>query len=111
MVYSASKKLAETAAWDYAREHGLELVALNPPMIYGPALQDSATGPKALNTSAGMIYQLFSGEVKEVPEDRLPLFVDVRGTLLFFLPAPIHSLLVHLSSSLPPSSPSSKDRH
>ncbi|KAF7974705.1 hypothetical protein HWV62_11491 [Athelia sp. TMB] len=78
MVYSASKKLAETAAWDFAKEHGLELVALNPPMIYGPALQDSATSPKALNTSAAMIYKLFSGEVTEVPEDGLPLFVDVR---------------------------------
>ncbi|KZP19348.1 NAD(P)-binding protein [Athelia psychrophila] len=78
MVYSAGKKLAELAAWDFAKENNMALVVLNPPMIYGPALQDAATSPASLNTSASMIYQLFSGELSAVPDDRYPLFVDVR---------------------------------
>ncbi|KZP19343.1 NAD(P)-binding protein [Athelia psychrophila] len=78
MVYSAGKKLAEVAAWDFAKENNMALVVLNPPMIYGPALQDAATSPASLNTSASMIYQLFSGKLTAIPDDRLPLFVDVR---------------------------------
>jgi len=78
VVYSASKKLAEKAAWEFAKENDLELISLNPPMIYGPALQDSATSAESLNTSASMIYQLFSGKLTAIPDDRLPLFADVR---------------------------------
>lgn len=55
-------------------------LAVNPPMIYGPALQDSATSPETLNTSSAVIYQLFSGRLQAIPDDRLPLFVDVRGS-------------------------------
>jgi NADPH-dependent methylglyoxal reductase len=51
-------------------------------MIYGPALQESATSPETLNTSSAAIYQLFSGKLQAIPDDRLPLFCDVRGTLL-----------------------------
>ena len=85
LAYAASKKLAEAAAWGFAKEHGLELVALNPPMVYGPALQESATSPKALNMSTGLIYQLFSGAQTQVPEDGLTQFCDVRGKLACFL--------------------------
>jgi hypothetical protein len=48
-------------------------------MIYGPALQESATSPETLNTSSAAIYQLFSGKLQAIPDDRLPLFCDVRG--------------------------------
>ncbi|KZP19370.1 NAD(P)-binding protein [Athelia psychrophila] len=78
IVYSAGKKLAEKAAWAFAEENQLKLVALNPPMIYGPALQDAATSPETLNTSSAAIYALFSGRVHAIPDDRLPLFCDVR---------------------------------
>ncbi|KZP19338.1 NAD(P)-binding protein [Athelia psychrophila] len=78
MVYSVGKKVAEQAAWDFAKENNMAVVALNPPMIYGPALQDAATSPASLNTSAAMIYQLFSGKLTAIPDDQLPLFVDVR---------------------------------
>ncbi|KAF7964921.1 hypothetical protein HWV62_1647, partial [Athelia sp. TMB] len=78
LAYAASKELAEAAAWEFAKEHGLELVALNPPMVYGPALQESATSPKALNMSTGLVYQLFSGAQTQVPEDGLTQFCDVR---------------------------------
>jgi len=77
-VYAASKKLAEKAAWKYAEENQLKIIALNPPMIYGPALQESATSPETLNQSSAAIYQLFSGKLQVLPDDRLPLFCDVR---------------------------------
>ncbi|KAF7975457.1 hypothetical protein HWV62_9473 [Athelia sp. TMB] len=77
-VYSVSKKLAEQTAWDYAKENKMNIVSLNPPMIYGPALQDSATSAAALNASAAAIYQLFSGQLSAIPDDQLPLFCDVR---------------------------------
>ncbi|MGB3437778.1 MAG: NAD-dependent epimerase/dehydratase family protein [Actinophytocola sp.] len=34
-AYAKSKTLAEKAAWDFARESGLELVALNPEWCWG----------------------------------------------------------------------------
>ncbi|KAF7975471.1 hypothetical protein HWV62_9501 [Athelia sp. TMB] len=86
IVYSAGKKLAEKAAWAFSEEHKLPIIApdgawthlVNPPMIYGPALQEAATSPETLNTSSAAIYALFSGRVHAIPDDRLPLFCDVR---------------------------------
>lgn len=51
-------------------------------MIYGPTLQESATSADALNTSSATIYNLFSGALKEIPDDRLPFECDVRGKSL-----------------------------
>ncbi|KAJ6590852.1 putative flavonol reductase [Mycena sp. CBHHK59/15] len=77
-VYLASKKLAETAAFEYTAQHPeMQITTMNPPMIFGPPLQAVST-PEALNTSSQAIYQLISGQTKEIPLDGLPLFVDVR---------------------------------
>jgi nucleoside-diphosphate-sugar epimerase len=77
-VYSASKKLAEQAAFDYAKAHPeLQITTINPPMIFGPPEQ-SISSNDALNTSSKTIYQLISGETKTLPPDGLPLFADVR---------------------------------
>ncbi|KAK4055096.1 hypothetical protein OIV83_000376 [Microbotryomycetes sp. JL201] len=87
-VYSASKVLAEKAAHEFALEHNLELVAINPPMIYGPPLQ--RIGAKAeVNTSANAIYSLILPDVHkgQVPWNRLPLFCSVRDTALAHLRA------------------------
>ncbi|KAL8286583.1 hypothetical protein RQP46_004600 [Phenoliferia psychrophenolica] len=81
-VYSASKTLAEHAALDYGKSSGLQVVTLNPPMIYGPPLQ--AMNTKAdVNTSSNAIYALISGPAdREVPGDRLPLFCSVQDVAL-----------------------------
>ncbi|KAM0754517.1 NAD(P)-binding protein [Meredithblackwellia eburnea MCA 4105] len=81
-VYSASKKLAEEAALNYGKETGLQVVTLNPPMIYGPPLQ--AIESKAdVNTSSATIYALISGPAdRAVPGNRLPLFVNVEDIAL-----------------------------
>ncbi|KAI9076914.1 hypothetical protein K1719_041130 [Acacia pycnantha] len=37
--YSLGKTLAEEAAWKFAKENGIDLVALNPAFVIGPLLQ------------------------------------------------------------------------
>jgi len=77
-VYCASKKLAEVAAFDYAKAHPeLKITTIHPPLIFGPPEQ-SVSSNATLNTSSQAIYRLISGEAKTVPLDSLPLFVDVR---------------------------------
>lgn len=80
VVYSASKTLAERAAHDFAAAHPRDLVisTLNPPMIYGPPLQSVASRDE-VNTSSAAIYALVNGEPgRDVPWNRLPLFVHVK---------------------------------
>ncbi|GJE99866.1 NAD(P)-binding protein [Phanerochaete sordida] len=52
--YHASKALAERAAWEFAAEHKgtaqFDVVALNPPYVFGPWLHDVAK-PEQLNAS------------------------------------------------------------
>ncbi|BGP52862.1 hypothetical protein JCM8202_003944 [Rhodotorula sphaerocarpa] len=82
-VYSASKTLAERAALDFAAAHpDMVISTLNPPMIYGPPLQKVASRDE-VNTSSQAIYNLINGEPgREVPWNRLPLFVNVRDIAL-----------------------------
>lgn len=53
--YVLSKTLAEDAAWKFAKEKGIDLVAINPSMVIGPLLQPT------LNTSAAVILNLING--------------------------------------------------
>lgn len=69
--YYKSKTLAERAAWDFARENGLELVVVNPGMILGPIL-GTETG-----TSVGVVQSLMKGRYPAMPDFSVPV-VDVR---------------------------------
>lgn len=53
--YVLSKTLAEEAAWKFSKEHGIDMVTINPAMVIGPLLQPS------LNTSAATILNLING--------------------------------------------------
>ncbi|QKX60077.1 uncharacterized protein TRUGW13939_07219 [Talaromyces rugulosus] len=57
--YSASKTLAERAVWDFYLKHREEimwdLVAINPPYIFGPIIHD-VTSPDILNSSSKRWY-------------------------------------------------------
>ncbi|KAJ7012841.1 cinnamoyl-CoA reductase 1-like [Populus alba x Populus x berolinensis] len=53
--YVLSKTLAEDAAWKFAKEKGMDMVAINPSMVIGPLLQPT------LNTSAAAILSLIEG--------------------------------------------------
>lgn len=53
--YVLSKMLAEEAAWKFAEEKGIDLVAINPSVVIGPLLQPT------LNTSSSIILNLLNG--------------------------------------------------
>ncbi|KIM41313.1 hypothetical protein M413DRAFT_410925 [Hebeloma cylindrosporum] len=58
--YRASKTLAERAAWDFHKQYQTkiqwDLVALNPPFVFGPSLQELKV-PADLNLSMDVAYQ------------------------------------------------------
>jgi len=82
MKYMASKTLAERAAWELYREHKAslpwDLVAINPPYIFGPSIHE-VDKPENLNTSSKRWFDLF---FKPIFADRELLseesWVDVR---------------------------------
>ncbi|KAK0442330.1 NAD-P-binding protein [Armillaria borealis] len=79
-IYLASKIIAETTAWKFARENPtLDLATINPPFIYGPA---NAQFPPAMPDSLGsnrMVYSLVSGESGRPLPLQLPsCYCDVR---------------------------------
>lgn len=53
--YPLSKTLAEKAAWEFAKENGLDMVVVNPGTVMGPIL------PPTLNASMLMILRLLQG--------------------------------------------------
>ena len=55
MWYPLSKTLAEKAAWDFAKEKGLDIVVVNPGTVMGPII------PPTLNASMLMILRLIQG--------------------------------------------------
>lgn len=70
-VYPKSKTLAELAAWDFARESGLELVSVNPGLVLGPVL-----GP-GLSASVQAVHRLLTRDVPGSPKMGFSV-VDVR---------------------------------
>jgi len=81
--YSASKVLAERAAWDFVEKHKSEiswdLVALHPPWVFGPTLFDPET-PEMLNGSNRTWYEIvFNGlpDPKELGTKGMA-WIDVR---------------------------------
>ncbi|GMN33285.1 hypothetical protein TIFTF001_004069 [Ficus carica] len=53
--YPVSKTLAEKAAWEFSREHGLDVVAIHPATCLGPMLQPN------LNASCAVLLNLLQG--------------------------------------------------
>ncbi|PON40011.1 NAD(P)-binding domain containing protein [Parasponia andersonii] len=53
--YPMSKTLAEKAAWEFAKEKGLDVVAVNPGTVMGPVI------PPKLNASMVMFLRLLQG--------------------------------------------------
>ncbi|XP_061347150.1 phenylacetaldehyde reductase-like isoform X2 [Gastrolobium bilobum] len=53
--YPMSKTLAEKAAWDFAKENGLDVVVVNPGTVMGPVI------PPRLNASMLMLLRLLQG--------------------------------------------------
>jgi len=76
--YSASKRLAEKAAWEFEKTHAHEikwdLVTLCPPYVYGPTIHEVADAD-ALNTSIKDYYQAVFKHANSSVEGS---WVDVR---------------------------------
>ncbi|KDR69559.1 hypothetical protein GALMADRAFT_77258 [Galerina marginata CBS 339.88] len=83
MKYSASKTLAERAAWDFytqcKSEVGWDLVSLNPSLVLGPTLQDIST-PADLSSSLAIWWDHIKNEKADKFLKHSFPFVDVRDT-------------------------------
>jgi len=53
--YPLSKTLAEKAAWEFAKENGLDVVVVNPGTVMGPII------PPSINASMAMLLRLLQG--------------------------------------------------
>ncbi|KAG0558570.1 hypothetical protein KC19_10G038700 [Ceratodon purpureus] len=58
--YYLSKTLAELAAWDFAKQHNLDMVAILPVLVVGPVLQTS------MNTSTEIVLELLNGTTQTI---------------------------------------------
>jgi nucleoside-diphosphate-sugar epimerase len=74
-VYPKSKTLAERAAWEFARESGVELVAVNPGMVLGPLLAPT------VGTSVQVVHRLLTRDVPGSPKMGFAV-VDVRDVAI-----------------------------
>jgi dihydroflavonol-4-reductase len=72
-AYTASKTLAEKAAWDYVRGegNGIRLTAINPVGVFGPIRSAQ------VKTSVGIVAQLMTGKFPALPNAGIQV-VDVR---------------------------------
>ncbi|PIA53490.1 hypothetical protein AQUCO_00900231v1 [Aquilegia coerulea] len=71
--YVLSKTLAEESAWKFAKDHGIDMVTINPAMVIGPFLQPT------LNFSTEAILNLIDGS--ETFRNLTIGWVDVRDAV------------------------------
>lgn len=78
VAYRGSKKFAELEAWNYIKDHkpNFDIVALCPPMTFGPVVHPVA-GADKLNESNAMLWRIATG-AKPLPVSRVPFWIDVR---------------------------------
>ncbi|KAF3450966.1 hypothetical protein FNV43_RR07055 [Rhamnella rubrinervis] len=69
--YCYGKTVAELAAWELAKEKGVDLVTVVPPLVMGPILQPT------MNISTGHIFKYLSGSAKSYTND-VHAYVHVR---------------------------------
>ncbi|KAG5602109.1 hypothetical protein MTR67_028570 [Solanum verrucosum] len=73
--YCYGKMVAEQAAWDEAREKGVDLVAINPVLVLGPLLQ------KTVNASVLHILKYLTGSAKTYANS-VQAYVHVKDVAL-----------------------------
>jgi nucleoside-diphosphate-sugar epimerase len=78
IAYRGSKKFAELEAWNYVKTQkpNFDLVALCPPMTFGPVVHP-VSGVDKLNESNAMLWKIASG-ASPLPVSRVPFWIDVR---------------------------------
>ena len=70
-AYCIGKTKAERLAWDFAKEHGLEMTTIHPGAIIGPALDEDAS------ISVGLVGGLLDNSTPALPSNGFSI-VDVR---------------------------------
>lgn len=73
--YCYGKMVAEQAAWDEAREKGVDLVAINPVLVLGPLLQNT------VNASVLHILKYLTGSAKTYANS-VQAYVHVKDVAL-----------------------------
>ncbi|KAG1365647.1 putative Cinnamoyl-CoA reductase 1 [Cocos nucifera] len=74
--YPAAKTLAERAAWEFAAKEGLDVVVINPGLVFGPMLQP------AIGVSLAILLHLLQGsDVGAIANSHMGC-VDVRDVAL-----------------------------
>ena len=78
VAYRGAKKFAELEAWNFVEQgkRGFDLVALCPPMTFGPVVHP-VSGVEKLNESNSMLWKVASG-ASPLPVTRVPFWIDVR---------------------------------
>lgn len=76
--YALSKTRAERVAWEFSREHGLELSTINPSVVLGPV---SKSDP---GTSANLVGLAIRGKIPAIPPVNFSI-VDVRDVSLLHI--------------------------
>lgn len=79
-AYCIGKTTAERNAWDYAREHGMELTTIHPGAIVGPAVDNDPS------ISIGLATGLLEGKTPAMPNNGFAV-VDVRDVAALHLAA------------------------
>lgn len=73
--YCYGKAVAEQAAWDEAKERGVDLVVVNPVLVMGPLLQPT------LNASIIHVLKYLNGSAKTYANS-VQAYVDVKDVAL-----------------------------
>ncbi|KAK0383449.1 hypothetical protein NLU13_9360 [Sarocladium strictum] len=78
IAYRGAKKFAELEAWNFVKDKkpGFSLVALCPPMTFGPVVHP-VDAAENLNESNAMLWKIAKGE-SPLPVARVPFWIDVR---------------------------------
>ena len=66
-----SKTLAEEAAWKFAKEHGIDLVTMNPGAMIGPPLQPT------INLTMEIILNMINGTIQKLIKIMLMVYVSI----------------------------------
>ncbi|THH12526.1 hypothetical protein EW146_g7609 [Bondarzewia mesenterica] len=75
-IYMASKKLAETTLWNFAKEHpDIDITAILPPAIYGPGGHGQFIDTPANGTNV-LVYKLLDGPKGRPLHDQYPAIVS-----------------------------------
>ena len=79
-VYTASKALAEKAAWDFMKKEkrNFDLVSVNPCHTWGSYSQ-YVDSPEAMNSTNSDLSMLIDGKEKDVPKTTMPWMTDISA--------------------------------